>query len=717
MVWGCTSDAGKSFLTAALCRWFSNQGLRVAPYKAQNMSNNARVAHGGEMGCAQHFQALAARRVPDVRMNPILLKPERDTASQVVVMGEVDRFLSGMDWRSRSPLLWERARTPLLELLAENDLVVMEGAGSPAETNLADCDYVNLFAAREAKAVALLVSDIDRGGSFAHLYGTWSLIPEDLRPCVRGFVLNKFRGDASLLSPGPEQLLARTGVPVVGVVPRIEHGLPDEDAVALDHFPEPVGEVRHEVRVVAWPHISNFDEFRRLAQWPGVRLLPARSAADLRGADLVILPGSKSTPADVEWLRQRNLDTALVSWARAGKPLLGVCGGLQALGMWIADDTGNEGSCAGLGLLPVATTHDSRKRVARTKASLPRLQGFWRGLSGREILGYEIRTGSSRDESGESLFFQEGEVLGTYLHGMLEDAAVLATLFGGDPAAPDPLEKTFDDLAALVDRNLDMGAISSWFEPDDSRGSAPQVVPGSLVEQGSLVELVETRDPTPFAPQVSTSSTSGEGGSTSVVGCSTDGSSGSTGGGPVPLGAFTDEPALVERRPRLCVLTGGVRSGKSSEAERIAAAWGGANVTYIATAQGLDEEMRERIRKHQGDRDPAWETIEEPLDAAFALLRADHDIVLLDCMTLLVTNLLLAGGPDAVRTGITSLLDAWKGSGKDLVVVTNEVGLGIVPDNALSRDYRDLLGWTNQRLVEASTESWLMVSGRKLSLS
>lgn len=165
------------------------------------------------------------------------------------------------------------------------------------------------------------------------------------------------------------------------------------------------------------------------------------------------------------------------------------------------------------------------------------------------------------------------------------------------------------------------------------------------------------------------------------------------------------------------MLTGGVRSGKSSEAERIAAAWGGSDVTYIATAQELDDEMRARIAKHRSDRDPAWETLEEPLDAAFALVRAEHDTVLLDCMTLLVTNLLLAGGPDTVRTGIDALLEAWRRSGKDLVVVTNEVGLGIVPDNALSRDYRDLLGWTNQRLVEASTESWLMVSGRKLSLS
>ncbi len=675
MVWGCTSDAGKSLLTAALCRWFSDRGLRVAPYKAQNMSNNARVADGGEMGCAQHFQALAARRIPDVRMNPVLLKPERDTASQVVVMGEVDREITRMDWRARSPLLWERARVPLRELLAENDLVILEGAGSPAEINLAGCDYVNLMAAREARAAALLVSDIDRGGSFAHLLGTWQFLPDDLRGAVRGFVLNKFRGDASLLAPGPELLRERTGVPVVGVVPRIEHGLPDEDAVALDHFPAPTGTVRHEVRVVAWPRISNFDEFRRLAQWPGVRLLPARTPQALHGADLVILPGSKNTPSDLAWLAANGMDRAVREFAASGRPVLGVCGGLQALGLSIADDTGVEGSAQGLGLLPLRTEHGARKRVARTSATVPELGGFWQDLSGMRVHGYEIRTGRSGPE-GDDLFAEAGNVFGTYLHGMFEDAAVLSRLFGGDAHASDPLERTFDDLAALIDRSLDMETISSWV--DHGRPAAEARSP---IDPGSVVELVETPDPHDAAPLVSTGSTTGA------------------------------------HRARLCVLTGGVRSGKSTEGERIAAAWGGQDVSYLATAQGLDDEMRERIAKHRSDRDPAWETIEEPLAIGDAVERCAKGVILLDCLTLLVTNLLLTGGGDAVRGGIDDLLAAWERTGKDLVVVTNEVGLGIVPDNALSREYRDLLGWANQRLVSRSTEAWLMVSGRKLSLS
>jgi len=340
MVWGCTSDAGKSFLATALCRWFSDHGLRVAPFKAQNMSNNARVARGGEMGCAQWLQAKAARREPEVRFNPVLLKPERDTASQVVVLGEVDRELSDMDWRRRSPLLWERARPALRELMTENDIVVIEGAGSPAEINLADVDYVNLETARESAARCLLVSDIDRGGAFAHLFGTWSLVPVDLRPSLGGFVLNKFRGDASLLEPGPTELLARTGVPVLGTIPRIRHHLPDEDAVVLDQFRSAEGDGLH-VGVVAWPRISNFDEFRRMESWPGVRLRLVRSPGDMDGLDLLILPGSKHVPSDLVWLRERGLDRAVADFAGAGKPVLGVCGGMQALGGRIEDPSGH----------------------------------------------------------------------------------------------------------------------------------------------------------------------------------------------------------------------------------------------------------------------------------------------------------------------------------------------------------------------------------------
>ena len=648
MVWGCTSDAGKSFLAAALCRYFSDKGLRVAPFKAQNMSNNARVARGGEMGCAQWFQAKAARCVPEVRHNPVLLKPERDTRSQVVVMGRVDRELSSMDWRGRSALLWERARPALLQLMSENDIVVIEGAGSPAEINLAESDYVNLMTARAANATCLLVSDIDRGGSFAHLYGTWALLPDDLRTNLKGFVLNKLRADESLLEPGPTELFRRTGVPLVGVVPCVCHDLPDEDAVALDHFEtaDPAS-ATHRVALVAWPRISNFDEFRRLAAWPGVSLRLARRPSDLDGADLAILPGSKNVPSDLEWLRAQGLDRAVTEFARSGGALLGVCGGLQSLGIRIDDPVGTEGNATGLGLLPLSTIHGATKIVRDSSLSVPALDGFWTKLSGQTLSGYEIRTGATAGldpASGEGRLACAGNVLGTYLHGAFEDPATLAALFGGDPASPDPLERTLRDMAGLVERHLDMDMVESW------------------------------------------------------------------------LAATCAPPTESSASGRLCVLTGGVRAGKSSAAQDKALAWGGQDVSVIATAQALDDEMRLRIANHQADRPTGWETIEEPLDIASALRRASHRTVVLDCANLWVTNLLLSEARVDFRQAVDDLIQAWRGSGKDLIVVTNEVGWGIVPDNALSREFRDQLGWANQRLVAASTEAWLYVSGVALPL-
>ncbi len=237
MILGTSSGAGKSWLATALCRWYANQGLKVAPFKAQNMSNNARVVatpagEYGEIGSAQYFQALAARAVPDVRMNPLLLKPEADTKSQVIVLGRVDHALSQLPWRGRSQRVWPTIAQALDELRAENDVVVIEGAGSPAEINLSSGDVVNMRVARHAGARCLLVSDIDRGGAFAHLYGTWALLPEDDRALIQGFVLNKFRGDASLLAPAPQLLHERTGVPVVATIPmQYGHGLPEEDGL------------------------------------------------------------------------------------------------------------------------------------------------------------------------------------------------------------------------------------------------------------------------------------------------------------------------------------------------------------------------------------------------------------------------------------------------------------------------------------------------------
>ncbi|HQD47652.1 cobyric acid synthase, partial [Ottowia sp.] len=361
MVLGTSSGAGKSWLATALCRHYAQQGLKVAPFKAQNMSNNARVvpaAEGrmGEIGSAQYFQALAARAVPDVRMNPLLLKPEADTHSQVVLMGQVSRELTALPWRGRSAHVWPQIAAALDALRTEHDVVVIEGAGSPAEINLMDSDVVNLRVARHADARCLLVADIDRGGAFAHLYGTWALLPEGDRARIAGFVLNKFRGDASLLAPAPEQLQALTGVPTVAVVPmRFGHGLPEEDGVfdaaatqahaplqaesAASALPTGGGSygndsetVPRRIAVIAYPRISNLDEFQPLKNVPGVTLTWARTPAALHGADTVILPGSKATAADLAWLRAQGLDAAIAQHAARGGRVLGICGGLQMLG-------------------------------------------------------------------------------------------------------------------------------------------------------------------------------------------------------------------------------------------------------------------------------------------------------------------------------------------------------------------------------------------------
>lgn len=469
MVLGTTSGAGKSWLATALCRWYARQGLKVAPFKAQNMSNNARVVPGlnglmGEIGSAQYFQALAARRVPEVRMNPVLLKPEADTQSQVVVLGEVDAALSRMPWRERSALLKPRARAALLELLHENDVVVIEGAGSPAEINLAPSDYVNLGTARDANAACLLVTDIDRGGAFAHLYGTHQLMPEDVRGLVRGFVLNRFRGDASLLAPGPEQLERLTGVPTIATLPMWRgHGLPEEDGV-FDSAS--TGQGLH-IAVVAYPRLSNLDEFQPLRQLPGVRLSWAREPRDLQGADWIILPGSKSTAADLAWLRAQKLDLAINS--HRGR-VLGVCGGLQMLGEALIDTHGVDGNAPGLGLLPLVTVFEPEKLLSSTALRFDRLDGPWAALNGVQADGYEIRHGRTqphpglpapqvalRNAAGEAIGWQAGRVLGVYAHGLFEQPAVLQALFGQSGR---PLEAVFDGLADFIDLHFQPGKIA-----------------------------------------------------------------------------------------------------------------------------------------------------------------------------------------------------------------------------------------------------------------
>ena len=485
MVWGTSSGAGKSWLCTALCRWAAQRGVDVAPFKAQNMSNNARVvATGdggyGEIGAAQYFQALAARVAPGVDMNPVLLKPERDNASQVVLHGRVaDAALSRLPWRERSERLAEPARASFLRLAARHELLVVEGAGSPAEINLAAHDYVNLGTARWALGAgglqSLLVADIDRGGAFAHLYGTWALLPHDLRASLAGFVLNRFRGDAALLAPGPQQLQRLTGVPLAGVLPMLRgHGLPEEDGVFDDAPTSGAGaDVRWRVAVVAAPHVSNLDEFQPLRQVAGLRLGWARTPAELDRADWIVLPGSKQVSGDLAWLRAQGLDAAIRRHAAAGGAVLGICGGLQMLGRSLSDPQGLDGephgALPGLDLLPLATRYHHAKRVQPTTAVFARPHGPWAALAGVPAGGYEIRHGAVEPAAGAvgcaavlhdarhaPIGWQAGPVLGVHVHGLFESSAVLRALFGAGAAS---LDDVFERLAGVIDEHLDAGLL------------------------------------------------------------------------------------------------------------------------------------------------------------------------------------------------------------------------------------------------------------------
>ncbi|HJR94454.1 MAG TPA: cobyric acid synthase [Gaiellaceae bacterium] len=453
-VQGVSSFSGKSFLVTALARAFSRRGTRVAPFKAQNMSNNARVVDGGEIGVAQYLQALAAGIEPDVRMNPILVKPEGDDRSQVVVLGRVHHDASRQRWRERPPSLWPVAEQALHELLREYELVILEGAGSPAETNLRSTDLSNMRSAHAADAPVLLVADIDRGGAFAHLFGTWALVTGDDRRRLSGFVLNKFRGDERLLAPAPEGLERETGMAYAGLLPFVEHGLPDEDGAAPP-IPRPG---RPRVAVVRYPTASNLDEFKALEQ--AVDLVWARRPEDLEGVELVVLPGSKQVAADLAWLRARGFDAAIARTARDGTRVLGICGGLQMLGEEIADPVGVDGNAVGLGLLPVRTTFAATKRTASVETVFASLPAPWQELAGTRIRGYEIRhgetvsDGTAGDALPEGRGFARGAVLGIAVHGLLEQPHAVAALLGRVPERT--LDSVFEDLADLVEQRLDM---------------------------------------------------------------------------------------------------------------------------------------------------------------------------------------------------------------------------------------------------------------------
>lgn len=491
MVQGTASSVGKSLVVAALCRHFARAGLRVAPFKSQNMAlNSAVTADGLEIGRAQAVQAEAAWLEPTVDMNPILLKPEGDRRSQVVVMGKPIGSLSALEYHAYKPELEGIIASSLTRLREAHDLVVIEGAGSPAEINLKARDIVNMHVARVADAPVLLVGDIDRGGVFAAFVGTLALLDPDERARVAAFVINKFRGDRALLEPGLVQLKELTGKPVLGVLPYLHRlRVADEDSLSLDRrlgLARP-GRDELDIVVVRLPRISNHDDVEALEHEPGVVVRFAEHAEEVRGADLVIVPGSKSTIADLGWLRATGIADVIALRARQGAPVLGICGGCQMLGVEILDPERVESSEAcvpGLALLPIRTRFAALKRTARVRC-LPRTRSFLSAAldTAAELAGYEIHMGrlepagdhaaafdirarnGQADAAADGAVSADGAVVGTMIHGLFENEAVRASVLGElrrsrglpprPPASLPSRQAEYDRLEAAVREHLD----------------------------------------------------------------------------------------------------------------------------------------------------------------------------------------------------------------------------------------------------------------------
>ncbi len=468
LVAGTTSDAGKSIVTTGLCRAFARRGISVAPFKSQNMSNNSMVTRdGAEIGRAQWVQALAARAEPEAAMNPVLLKPGSDQRSHVVVMGRPAGEVSARDFVDGRRHLAAAAFDAFDDLSSRFDLVVAEGAGSPAEINLRQSDYVNMGLARHADLPVVVVGDIDRGGVFAAMFGTVALLePADQR-LVAGFVVNKFRGDESLLAPGLRSLEELTGRRVFGTLPwRPDLWLDSEDALDLAGRRAGDGAALR-VAVVRLPRVSNFTDVDALGLEPGLDVVFVIDPRALGDADLVVLPGTRSTIADLAWLRARGLDRAVLAHAGKGRPVLGICGGFQMLGQDIADPEGVEGAAGavvdGLGLLDVRTEFAAEK-VLRLSAG--------DGLGARAT-GYEIHHGRTVRRSGEEFLggARCGAVFGTMWHGSLEGdlfrSAFLADVAAAAGRAWEPSEVSFaaarerrlDLLGDLVEQHLDVDAL------------------------------------------------------------------------------------------------------------------------------------------------------------------------------------------------------------------------------------------------------------------
>ena len=487
MIQGTMSNAGKSIVAAGLCRVFAQDGYKVAPFKSQNMALNSFITKEGlEMGRAQVVQAEAAGVEPSVLMNPILLKPVTNMGSQVIVNGEVLGNYKAQEYYKMKHTLRPAIQKAFDTLSAQNDIIVIEGAGSPAEINLKADDFVNMGMAKMAKAPVLLVGDIDRGGVFAQLYGTIELLTEEEKNYVKATIINKFRGDVEILKPGLKQLEELTHRPCAGVVPFIHADIEDEDSLSERLVKKAAAKIN--IAVIRLPKLSNFTDFTVLEATEGIGVRYVSSARELGDPDLVILPGTKNTISDLNWVRQNGLEAAIKQLAAKGTPVIGICGGYQMLGRTITDASGVEGggSIAGMGLLPIDTEFAEEKHRTRV-SGVAKAEGFWKDFDGAELTGYEIHMGATSLADGASPLDKldnghddgcaSGNVLGSYLHGFFDSAqcrealiALLCRRKGLDPSELKAFDyaaykqQQFDILADGIRANLDMKMIYDILE-------------------------------------------------------------------------------------------------------------------------------------------------------------------------------------------------------------------------------------------------------------
>lgn len=502
MVVGTMSNAGKSLVTAGLCRVFNQDGYKVAPFKSQNMALNSFItAEGAEMGRAQVVQAEAANIEPSVLMNPILLKPTSDSGSQVIVNGEAIGTMKAGEYYAMKHTLRPKVQEAFDKLAAKYDIICIEGAGSPAEINIKKDDFVNMGMAKMAKAPVLLVADIDRGGVFASIYGTLMLLEDDERAMVKGVIINKFRGDVEILRPGLKMIEEKTGVPIVGVIPMLHVDIEDEDS--LSERISGHSEVKLvDIAVVRIPRMSNYTDFNVFELIPGVSLRYVSNVRELGQPDMIIIPGTKNTTGDLKWLRQSGMEAAILKQANAGTVVFGVCGGYQMLGQQISDPYGEEDGTGkanvtpGMGLLPIDTTFIEKKRTIQMAGKFGKVQGIFSALSGLPLYGYEIHSGVTNFPEQAALtcispIHENGEVMaegsqntsgklnvyGTYVHGVFDGdgiaVKIIEALLAKKGKKMDDIQtinfadykrQQYDILADSIRENLDMSKIYEILE-------------------------------------------------------------------------------------------------------------------------------------------------------------------------------------------------------------------------------------------------------------